>query len=165
MKKLNVINSSVTPSSLDTPLVHLPFSCCAFLAAEVSTPYLAPPWKTQLMRSSRPTTTSIAETSIVDASADVSHWRCIFATFLRDTIFRRPPHQLAATCPEHHWCCFQWRICLLPCQSPPQATASHRGHIKTACLMVVLGWGVWWWWWCSMATVMDDNDVVARRGG
>ncbi len=34
------------------------------------------------MRSSRRTTTTIAETSVVVASTDLSHWQCIFTTFL-----------------------------------------------------------------------------------
>jgi hypothetical protein len=40
--------------------------------------------KVKLSRSSRPTTTLIAETSVVDATTDVSHWRRIFTTILED---------------------------------------------------------------------------------
>jgi hypothetical protein len=62
------------------------------LAEELSAPYLAPPQIAQLMKSSRRNTTSIIKTSIVNASADVSHWQCIFATFFQEAYTLDYPH-------------------------------------------------------------------------
>ncbi len=80
----------------------------------------------KLSRSSRRTTTSIAETSVVEATtdADVSHWRHIFATFLEDA---------SAALGRPHFYLIQandWQsLCLLAGISMPVYSRLHVLHV------------------------------------